>query len=103
MGKLGLQSAASMAGRKRTSEPDLNTYSGRVAARIRELREARGWSLDDLAERLKQNGTTIPVSSLYAYEVGRRGDGTGRDIPVDLYPAIAAVFGKSIRSFLPAE
>lgn len=87
-------------GRKR-SEPDPETYSGRVALRLRRLREERGWSVKQLAAELAKVGKPVPVSTIYAYESGRnRG---GADLPSDLYPAYAAAFGIGVRTLLPAS
>lgn len=74
------------------SEPDLTRYSGRVAARARALRERRGWSVPELAHKLD-----IGVQTVYGYENGKR------DIPADRFPDFAAVFGLTVRAFLPNE
>lgn len=82
---------------RRQREPDLTSYSGRVAARLRSLREERGWSVEELLSRLKQQKVRISLAAIYHYENGRR------SIPPNLYPALAAIFGKSVRTFLPPE
>lgn len=80
----------SRVGRRRI-EPDLSTYSGRLAARVRELREAKGWSIKRLADK-----AGIPVPTLYGYENG------GRDIPPDAYPRLAKALGcKRVADFFP--
>lgn len=74
------------------SEPDIERYSGRVAARVRTLRDARKWTVEQLAAKIG-----VADQTMYGYESGKR------DIPPDLFPAIAAAFGLSVRGFLPAE
>lgn len=77
---------------RRRVEPNLKTYSGRVAARVRALRDKRGWAAEDLAKKIG-----VPVKTLYSYESG------DRVISPDLYPNLAEAFGMSVRAFLPAE
>jgi DNA-binding XRE family transcriptional regulator len=69
---------------------DASTYSGRLAIRVRELREAKGWTVPKLAEK-----AGISEKAMYAYENGTRG------IPVDLFPAIARALGASAEEFFP--
>lgn len=96
-------------GRKR--EPDTDYYSGRVAARLRELRRAKGWNSEELREQfaaaIKELGLdlTVPAeNSLRAYEIGRRGK-RGRDamdLPSDYYPVVAKIYGyATARGWLP--
>lgn len=95
-------SAKSTPGRKRITYPDVTTYSGRVAARLNELRTKNGLSVQELAELLRKEGHQVSLSAMYGYEVGRNGHGSaGFDLPVDFYPAIAKIFGMTVRSFLP--
>jgi transcriptional regulator with XRE-family HTH domain len=63
-------------------EADLSTYQGRVAARLTELMEKRGWSTQQVADMLGIEAQT--------YRTYLRGD---RAIPIDLFPAIAQAFG----------
>ena len=72
------------------SEPDLSTYSGRIAARTRMLRTKRRWSVEDLADKVD-----VAVQTMYGYENGKA------RIPPDLYPAFAEAFGLSVRAYLP--
>jgi ribosome-binding protein aMBF1 (putative translation factor) len=82
--------------------PDPKTYSGRVALRLRALRESRGWSGKELKRRLKEAGKAIPLSTVYAYEAGSAAGGV--DIPLALLPFYADVFGlKTPNGVLPAE
>jgi len=81
-------------------EPDQTTYAGRVAARLRQLREKRGWSIGNVQDLLAERGHVIPSSNLYAYERGKAGGGV--DLPVNLYPAIAHLYGfKTANGWLP--
>lgn len=79
-------------------QPDTSTYSGRVAARIRELRKNRRMERSELHAALAQHGVKVSMPALYAYENGNR------PVNPDHYPAFAKALGcKSVRSFLPAE
>lgn len=79
-------------------EPDVTRYSGRVAARLRALRNAKRMSVDELRLALERHGVTLANSALYAYENGNR------QINPDHYPALAKVLGvKSVREFLPGK
>lgn len=83
-------------------DPDESLYSGRIASRLRKLREETGKSVDEMATAISMQAVAAglePVTAkrLYAYECG------DRTVPPDLYPAIASAFGKSVRGFLPAE
>jgi ribosome-binding protein aMBF1 (putative translation factor) len=76
-------------------EPDLKTYAGRVANKLRTMREDRGWSVEQTAEYLK-----IPASTLYAYERGKAGG--GNDMPLNMIATVAEVFGfKTASGWLP--
>lgn len=77
-----------------------DSYSRRIAARMRELREARGWTVADLAERVNR---ALPNSMKLANGTLHNWDNATRKIDPDYYPVIAAAFGLSTRGFLPAE
>ena len=71
-------------------------YTDKIAARLRELREKRGWSIVVACERLDGAGFPITPSSLYKYESGERG------MPLDLIPAVARACGfGTARGWLP--
>lgn len=68
------------------------TYSGRLAIRIRELREAKGLDVRTVAKALKVYPLTI-----YRWE-----DGT-REMSNDYLPALAKVLGVSVRELMPEK
>jgi transcriptional regulator with XRE-family HTH domain len=70
-------------GRKR-AEVDTSTYSGRIAARVRELRERKGYTVEKLAEKVG-----VDIKAMYAYEQN------ARTIPPDLYPKVWKALGCS--------
>lgn len=78
---------------------DTKRYSGRVAARMRALREERGWLVRELAveiNRLLPPAKRVEASTVHGWDNGNR------TIDPDLYPTIARVFSLSIAEFLPA-
>lgn len=79
-------------GRKR-KEVDQSTYSGRVAARLRLLREKAGKTVPEMAKAVG-----VAESTYYQYENGHRSD-----ISLDLLPKIASVLGISVRTVLPKD
>lgn len=75
-------------------------YGGRVSDRLRELRIRCGWSVEQLRVALAAHGHSVPASTIYAYERGRRRGGI--DLPWSLVPAVASVYGyKQPRGWLP--
>ena len=84
------QKAPTMAQRLR--DPDTSTYGGRVAARLRQLRLARGWSVAEICDRLGGlAGEPVKADTYRTYEKGTRAGGA--DLPVRLIPAVARAFG----------
>ena len=73
-------------------EIDLSTYEGRFAARLKELREKRKLTVDELAEK-----TGFSRQVLYDWE------STKSSPPVKSLPKLAEAFGVSIRSLLPPK
>lgn len=79
-------------------DPDTSTYSGRIAARVRELRKKQRMSREEFWVKLDAIDCRVSVASLYAIE-----NGNVRLNP-DFYPAFAKALGcKSVREFLPAN
>jgi len=70
---------------------DATTYAAHVSARLRQLRLDRGLSMSDLADRLSGLGRRVPLATLYAYERGK--DAGGVDLPLEMIPLIAEVYG----------
>lgn len=79
----------SLAGRAR-NPADGSTYSGQLALHVQALREAKGLTVEGLAEKIG-----VPLSTMYAYEGGTRG------IPADLFPVLARALGVTAAEFLP--
>lgn len=87
--KIGGSERASV-GRQR-KPVDTSEYSGRMALRLRELREAKGLTPEELADKVGVDWRTI-----YTYESRKR------KIDPDLYPALAKALGcKSPSDFFP--
>lgn len=80
---------------RRKKEPDLSTYAGRAGARLRELREAKGWTVEQLAQKVNAEGFPVSEPGIYHWENG------GSAIALEAVPVLARVFGKSIAKFLP--
>lgn len=74
-------------------EPDKTRYSGRLAIRLRELREQGGLTVDDVIERLQRAGLDVKRATYYAYECG---DVT---VPLDLFPALT----KALKATSPSD
>lgn len=72
-------------------EPDLTTYAGRFAARLRELRQAAGLTQVEAAERLN-----LPQHVISRWETGDRSPSLRQ------FPAIAKAYGDvPIEKFFP--
>lgn len=89
--KMGGPSKGRTVGRKR-KEPDLKRYSGRLAARLRSLRERAGKTAEEMADSLK-----VPISTYYAYE------NHNVALPTDLIPSVAKALGVNPRSVTPEK
>jgi transcriptional regulator with XRE-family HTH domain len=75
-----------------------DTYSGRISARVRELRELRGYTVADLAKRLNgrlHKSRRIANSTLHGWDNGTR------KVDPDYYPELAAALQVSIRQLFP--
>ena len=73
-------------------EIDTSTYSGRFAARLRELRDKTGMSADEFAAT---HG--FPSTTVYDWEIGRRTPS------LEKFPEIAKALGVSVRNLIPKE
>ncbi|MFH0825213.1 MAG: helix-turn-helix transcriptional regulator [Pseudomonadota bacterium] len=82
---------------KREKEPDISTYKGRFAARLRILRKRKGLSVPDFCDRLTQNGVEAQPPTAYGWEIGKT-------LPsISTLPAIAATLGCEVRHLLPPK
>ena len=59
--------------------------------RLRQLRLDCGLLMPDLADRLTNLGRRVPLATLYAYERGK--DAGGVDLPLELIPLFAEIYG----------
>lgn len=73
----------------------LDSYSGRFGSEIRRRRKAKGWSRQELAERIDAAGHVCSTPTVQSWENGNR------KIPLDAIPVIAEIFGISIGAILP--
>ncbi len=77
---------------RKPSEPQLDSFAGRFAARIRELREKRGKDPEQIAEMLG-----VAVTTYRGWENGSR-------VPsIAIFPELAESLGVSVRSLLPEK
>jgi hypothetical protein len=89
-------------GRHPIVEPDTTTYPGMVAARLRALRLTRGWTVKELREKLEQEGESVSLCAIYAWE---RGHGAGgNDLPLRMVSVVARIYGYlSPTGWLPSD
>ena len=73
-------------------EPDMTTYSGRFAARLRELREKAKLSQAEFAEATRSKQTTVSR--------WERGENVP---PLDLFPEIAIALKTTVRNLMPKD
>jgi len=77
----------------------LDTYSGRISARVRELRERLGYTVAELAVRLNSRlpkSRKIANSTLHGWDAGTR------KVDPDYYPELAAALQVEVRQLFPA-
>lgn len=80
------------------NEVDVSTYSGRLAQRMKTLREKAGISTDQAAEAITAAGFTVATRTYYGWEAG------SRQPPLDALPSIATALGqKTVRTLLPLK
>lgn len=93
--------ATKMAGTMPAKRPvPTDTYSQRVSARLRALREERGWLVADLAERINRH---LPEGEGFATSTIHGWDNGNKKIDPDTYPILAKVLGVKLLEFLPAR
>ncbi len=79
-------------------EPDLSTYRGRFAERLKALRIKAGLSVEESADELMSRGVIKNQRTLYHWE-------SGRGLPkIEDLPEISQLYGlKSTRNLLPEK
>ena len=77
--------------------PDTSTYAGRLAERIRKLRERAGLSIGDAAKRITKAGYSISASGVYKWENGQA------VIPATAFLSVASAYGCKPRNLIPNE
>lgn len=79
-------------------QPDQSTYSGRFAARLRQLREKAGLSVPDVVASINGQGQKVAASTYYKWETG------AADPPLNSLPSIARSLGKSnVHQIMPKD
>ena len=73
-------------------EPDANTYAGRFAIRLKNLREKAGLTVPDVAEKVGVTPTTI-----YDWE------STKTQPKISVLPKLAEALGVTIRTLMAPE
>lgn len=95
--KMGSSSRAAMPSER---EIDTKTFSGRVAARLRTLRKAKGWNVPELTKAINSRleaDDEVAQSTVHGWDNGNR------KIDPDYYPMLARLFGLSVAEFLPKK
>ena len=82
---------------RKPKEPDLTTYRGRAANRLRELRAKKYRHQDDFVNALALRGVTITKATLSGWETGYRTPA------IELLPVIADALGVNVRLLFPTE
>ena len=82
---------------RKPKEPDLTTFRGRVANRLRELRVRKYRHQDDFVNALSLRGVNITKATLSGWETGYRTPA------IDLWPIIADALGVGVRALFPME
>jgi transcriptional regulator with XRE-family HTH domain len=77
------------------TEPDPDSYLGRVAMRLKALREAAGLEPDEAATKISRAGYKVGMSTVYRWEQGRT------QPHIEALPAIAKAYGVTARVVLP--
>ena len=78
--------------------PDASTYSGRFAARLRQLREQTGMTGQEAVAAINAAGFQVKQTTYYNWESGRS------EPPLNAVPAIAQALGlKSVRVLFPVR
>jgi transcriptional regulator with XRE-family HTH domain len=77
-------------------EPDVSTYSGRFALKLKKRRESMKITVPEIVEALQLRGVKLGLSTYYNWEASRT------DPPFDVLPDLAAVLGYvGVRGLMP--
>ena len=78
--------------------PDQQSYTGRFASRLRELRQKNGLTVPDVVADLQSMGFKATQTSVYNWESGRAVP------PLDVFPLLAkALKLRTVRAILPRD
>ena len=76
----------------------MTTYSGRLAAKLRQLRDRSEMSVTEVVKKINRAGIRVSDSTYYDWEGGRLKPN------LDAMPALAEIFGfNHTRSVLPED
>lgn len=82
---------------RQPKQVDESTYSGRLAVRIRALRNEAGMDVDTLAKAVTKKGYKVGTSTLYHWENGTL------QPQLDALPALAKALKVDLLTLLPSE
>jgi transcriptional regulator with XRE-family HTH domain len=82
---------------RQLKQVDESTYSGRLAARIRALRNERKMDVETLAKAVTKKGYKLGTSTLYHWENGTLQPN------IDAMPAMAKALGVTLTELFPAK
>lgn len=72
-----------------------NAYSQAVMRRMKALRQQRGWSQSELAQRLCDIGCDVALHKISNYDAGRQ-----KVVSIDFAFAVAEVFGVAVEDLI---
>lgn len=78
-----------------TAKRTPNPLSLNAMRRVRKMRRDRGWTNDEFARRLAEQGVPITPDMLYSYDIERR-----KDLTVDVLFAFAEVLGTTAQALV---
>lgn len=77
--------------------PESDSYLGRVALRLKTLREAAGMEPEQAAKAITKAGYPVTESTVYRWEQGKTHP------HLEALPAIAKAYGMTARTVLPTS
>jgi ribosome-binding protein aMBF1 (putative translation factor) len=79
------------------SEPDQSTFAGRFGLKIRQRRDALGWSVKELSKKLTDSGMKASPPLIYNWEMGYR-------LPsIETVPILATVLRLKVSDLFKGE